>query len=88
MRRSVITLALFIAAAASMGGDESATQHDMQRWVIDFEHHHDPFVRDLFGCPPTGTMSDEVCFPRQGRVDAGMYKKARKAAAALYGLKD
>ena len=89
MRRNLIIVIVIILSSGNLGGDERPfLPYDLQTLVVDFEHRHDPFVRELFGCPATGVMSDDVCFPRQGRVDAGMFKRARKAAASLYGLKE
>lgn len=89
MRHFLRITVLIFAAGAELGGDNRPIHvAEMQERAVIFERRHDPFVRVLFGCPPTGLMSDAVCEPKSGGVDYQLFKKARAAAAKFYDLKE
>lgn len=61
---------------------------DLREKVIRFEHKHDPFVRDLFGCAATGPMTEESCFAGRSTINYEKFLAARRAAAKLYSLRE
>ena len=61
---------------------------DLRAKVISFEHKHDPFVRDLFGCTATGPMSEESCEDGRSTINYEKFIAARHAAAKLYSLRE
>ena len=54
--------------------------------ILTFEIHHDRFIRDLFGCPPTGIISDKTCLRSNARLNYEEFEAARKAAKRLYSI--
>lgn len=56
--------------------------------LLPFERHHDRFVREYFGCPPTGEISNKTCKIENGRLNYGEFLAARKAAMKLYNIEE
>lgn len=56
--------------------------------IITFERHHDRFVRDYFGCPPSGEISSITCHSRNARLNYGEFLAAKKAAMKLYEIEE
>lgn len=63
------------------------TYDELRINAANFERHYDPFVRQLFGCPPEGPTNKETCtFPAY--VNYAEFQKARSAASKLFDLKE
>ena len=87
MRRGLLFLGLFLLTTGQTGrSNQTLDPTDLRVRVVDFERRHDKFVRKLFGCPPTGFLTEDVCRPVRGIVSYGDFMAARSRAAKLYGL--
>ncbi len=87
MRRGLLLPGLFLLATGQAGrSSQTFNPVDLRVRVVDFEHPHDRFVRKLFGCPPTGVLTEDVCRPIRGIVSYGDFMAARSRAAKLYDL--
>lgn len=79
---------LFIAALIVIFPSSPADTYDELRVkAVNFERHYDPFVRNLFGCPPLGETTVETC-TLPPFINYGEYQKARIAAIKLFDLKE
>jgi hypothetical protein len=54
--------------------------------IVNFDPHHVRWIREYYGCPGDGEITQADCKPHLGKMDWPEYRKARKAAAELYGL--
>ena len=72
---------LFIVAALICGAAD-----ELRSKIVNFDPHHVRWIREYYGCPAEGEVTQEDCKPHLGKMDWPEYKKARKGAAELYGL--
>ena len=56
--------------------------------VLAYEKPWDKFVRQLFGCAPTGDTNAETCDLARGTIDYKSFQEARAAAKKLFDLRD
>lgn len=81
--RACLLMVLLVLPA---GTSQLRITDEMQVNAVNFERHHLPFIKDLFGCPPNPIHFSQ-CHPGRGILNYREYTQARKAAAKLYSLK-
>lgn len=86
MRRLIFAIVLLVLFSGPVGESAPTAPADLRPLVIDFERRHNPFVRKLFGCPPTGPLNDETCRASHATFSYGDFLAARHRAARLYSL--
>lgn len=86
MRRLTFIAATLIAFSGTAGESASTAPSDLRPLVVDFERRHDPFVRKLFGCQPTGPLNSDTCRAAHATFSYGDFLAARHRAARLYAL--
>lgn len=86
MRRITFIAGILITFSGPAGESASTAPENLTPLVLDFERHHNPFIRKLFGCPAAGPISAETCRPAHATFSYGDFLAARHRAARLYSL--
>lgn len=82
---SLLRAIVLLMCSSAMAAD--AIPDDFVRRAMKLESHWNLFIRRLAGCPDQGSVNELVCTLSK-KIDYAEYSEARKAAIALFDLKE
>lgn len=77
----------FLAALMGQAASPTSTlDPEATRKILALEKPWDQFIRQYFGCRPTGETTAETCRPALSAWNVGEFGRARQAARQLFEL--
>ena len=82
-RRFLLLLLIPACSRAQLEQDDT-----LRRQAVEFDKHWGLYLRNLFGCEPTGPTTEETCDPSRGYIDYASFSKARDLAKKIFQLRE